>query len=100
MLESTADVLRRLGDDVRDCGLDIDEAALGRARLPISAAHFSTVFSAVSRQVGREPADDELEPLTLEALKISRFVTGRDGHRRDAGSSRSHSRYRSAVRRV
>lgn len=75
-LEGTAKVLRQLGHDVRDQALEIDELALGRARLPISAANFAAVFSALSRQVGREPTDDELEPLTLEALKISRFVTG------------------------
>ena len=75
-IEHAAATLAALGHDVREQALTVDFRAIGRARLPVSAANFAAGMRRVIDQVGREPREDELEPLTWAALQGSRLVTG------------------------
>ena len=56
--------------------LDVDHRAVARARAPVSAANFAAGMRRVIDRVGREPREDELEPMTWAALQGSRLVTG------------------------
>ena len=76
VLEETAGALAALGHDVREGSLGADNRALARARAPVSAANFAAGMRRVIERVGREPREDELEPLTWAALHGSRAVTG------------------------
>lgn len=76
VLEATASTLAALGHDVREEGLGVDHRALARARAPVSAANFAAGMRRVIDEVGREPREDELEPMTWAALQGSRQVTG------------------------
>ncbi len=75
-LEQTAAALAALGHDVREESLGVDHRALARARAPVSAANFAAGMRRVIERVGREPREDELEPMTWAALQGSRAVTG------------------------
>lgn len=75
-LEATAATLAALGHDVRPEGLGIDYRRLYRVRTAVSAANFAAGMGRVIGEVGREPREDELEPLTWAALQASRGVTG------------------------
>ncbi len=80
-LERTAQMLRRLGHDVREQGLGIDYRALYNARGPVGGANFAAGMARLIEQIGREPEPDELEPLTWASLKGGRRVTGADALR-------------------
>jgi amidase len=67
-----------LGHELIPRGLGIDYRALYSVRGPISAANFAAGMRRVIEQVGREPEEDELEPLTWAALKSGRRVTGEE----------------------
>lgn len=75
-LEATADLLKRLGHEVVEKGLGIDYRALYAARAPVSGANFAADMGRLIAQLGREPEEDELEPLTWASLKGGRKVTG------------------------
>lgn len=76
VLELTAATLAALGHDVREEGLTVDHRALTKARAPVSAANFAAGMRRVIDEIGREPREDELEPMTWAALHGSRAVTG------------------------
>ena len=76
VLEHTAQTLAALGHDVRAESLGVDHRAVARARAPVSAANFAAGMRRVIDRVGREPREDELEPMTWAALQGSRAVTG------------------------
>lgn len=76
VLERTAATLTALGHDVREEVLGVDHRAMARARAPVSAANFAAGMRRVIERVGREPREDELEPMTWAALQGSRQVTG------------------------
>lgn len=76
VLERTATTLAALGHEVREESLGFDHRALARARAPVSAANFAAGMRRVIDEVGREPREDELEPMTWAALQGSRLVTG------------------------
>jgi amidase len=76
VLERTATTLAALGHDVREEGLGVDHRAIARARAPVSAANFAAGMRRVIDEIGRDPREDELEPLTWAALQGSRAVTG------------------------
>ena len=80
-LERTADLLKRLGHDVCEKGLGIDYRALYTARAPVSGANFAANIARLAAQLGREPQEHELEPLTWAALKSGRKVTGEQAFR-------------------
>jgi amidase len=77
-LERTAALLKGLGHEVFERGLGIDYRALFRSRGPASAANFAAGMARLIEQVGREPNEDELEPLTWASLKAGRRQTGAD----------------------
>jgi amidase len=76
VLERTASTLASLGHEVREEGLGVDHRAIARARAPVSAANFAAGMRRIIDEVGREPREDELEPMTWAALQGSRQVTG------------------------
>ena len=76
VLEHTAQALAALGHAVREEALVVDHRAVARARAPVSAANFAAGMRRVIDRVGREPREDELEPMTWAALQGSRAVTG------------------------
>jgi amidase len=76
VLAQTASTLAALGHDVREEPLGVDQRAFARARAPVSAANFAAGMRRVIDRVGREPREDELEPMTWAALQGSRQVTG------------------------
>lgn len=76
VLEHTAAALSALGHEVRAESIGVDHRAIARARAPVSAANFAAGMRRVIDRVGREPREDELEPMTWAALQGSRAVTG------------------------
>ena len=76
VLEHTAAALAALGHEVRAESIGVDHRAVARARAPVSAANFAAGMRRVIDRVGREPREDELEPMTWAALQGSRAVTG------------------------
>ncbi len=77
-LERTASLLRSLGHEVVEKGLGIDYRALFASRGPAAAANFAAGMGRLIELVGREPEEDELEPLTWASLKAGRRQTGAD----------------------
>ena len=77
-LERTAALLQGLGHEVIERGLGIDYRALFASRGPAAAANFAAGMARLIEQVGREPEEDELEPLTWASLKAGRRQTGAD----------------------
>lgn len=76
VLEHTAAALAALGHEVSAESIGVDHRAVARARAPVSAANFAAGMRRVIDRVGREPREDELEPMTWAALQGSRAVTG------------------------
>ncbi|HEY8572561.1 amidase [Phenylobacterium sp.] len=77
-LEATADLLKGLGHEVFERGLGIDYRALYASRGPAAAANFASGMERLIAEVGREPEEDELEPLTWSILKAGRRQAGAD----------------------
>jgi amidase len=77
-LEATAALLKGLGHEVFERGLGIDYRALYASRGPAAAANFASGMERLIAQVGREPEEDELEPLTWSILKAGRRQAGAD----------------------
>lgn len=77
-LEAAADLLRGLGHEVIERGLGLDYRALYASRGPAAAANFAAGMARLIEQVGREPEEHELEPLTWASLKAGRRQTGAD----------------------
>lgn len=75
-LEGVADLLARLGHEVVPRGLGVDQRALYAAQNAWSAANFAAGMRRVIAEVGREPAEDDLEPLTWATLRAGRRATG------------------------
>jgi len=75
-LQQTATLLKSLGHEVIERGLGIDYRALYASRGPAAAANFAAGMGRLIAQVGREPEEDELEPLTWASLKAGRRQTG------------------------
>jgi amidase len=75
-LERTVALLKGLGHEVFERGLGINYRNLYAVRAPISGANFAAGMQRLIDQVGREPEEDELEPLTWAGLKGGRKVTG------------------------
>lgn len=80
-LERTAALLKGLGHEVIERGLGLDYRALYAARAPLSGANFAAGMARLIDQIGREPEEHELEPLTWASLKGGRKVSGADALR-------------------
>ncbi len=75
-LHRTVELLRSLGHEVVERGLGIDQRALYRAIAPVSGANFAASMARLIERLGREPAEEDLEPLTWASLRAGRSVTG------------------------
>lgn len=80
-LERTAELLKGLGHDLIERGLGIDYRALYASRRSASAANFAAGMARLADELGREPEQNELEPLTWAILKAGRRETGADALR-------------------
>jgi len=77
-LERTAALLKGLGHEVVEKGLGIDYRALFASRAAAASANFAAGMARLIEEVGREPEEHELEPLTWASLKVGRRQTGAD----------------------
>ena len=75
-LEDTASLLIALGHDVREQGLGIDYRKLYRASGAIGAANAAAGQAELSEKLGREPREEELEPLTWSGIELGRKLKG------------------------
>lgn len=75
-LEKTADALSRLGHSVTPRGLGIDYRQLYRAQGAVSGSNFAAGMLRRIEAMGREPEQDELEPLTWAGFKNGSKLTG------------------------
>ena len=75
-LERTAELLKRLGHEVVERGLNVDQRAVYGAQNAYSGANYAAGMRRLIEQIGREPEGDDLEPLTWASLKGGRRVTG------------------------
>ena len=80
-LERVAALLKGLGHDVFEKGLGVDYRALYGSRGPAAASNFAAGMDRLIAQIGREPEEHELEPLTWATLKAGRRQTGADAMR-------------------
>jgi amidase len=77
-LEATAQLLQDLGHEVIERGLGIDYRALYASRGPAGAANFAAGMARLIEEIGREPEQGELEPLTWASYKAGLRQTGAD----------------------
>jgi amidase len=77
-LEATADLLEKLGHEVVPQGLGVDQRALWGAQNAFSGANFAAGMRRMIQEIGRDPADDEFEPLTWASWKGGQRAGGMD----------------------
>jgi amidase len=75
-LEGAATLLAKLGHEVVPRGLGVDQRALYGAQNAWSGANFAAGMKRLIEQVGHEPEEGELEPLTAASLRGGRRATG------------------------
>ena len=75
-LEETAALLESLGHDLEERGLGIDYRALYRAQGAVSSSNAAAGLADMVERMGREPREDELEPLTWAGHKLGRKLSG------------------------
>lgn len=74
--EETIDLLRSLGHELIDHPLNVDYRALYKAQGLVSAGNFAAGMRRRVEEAGREPREDELEPLTWAAYRNGQKITG------------------------
>ncbi len=77
-LEATATLLEKLGHEVVPRDLSVDQRAMWGAQGALSGANFAAGMRRMIAEIGRDPADDEFEPLTWAAWKGGQRVAGMD----------------------
>lgn len=77
-LETTARRLDALGHHVEERGLGINYRKLYAAQRAVSGSNFAATVDAAIEAQGREPDQDEFEPLTWRNYKASKHYTGTD----------------------
>ena len=75
-LDDTASLLEELGHDVQERHLEIDYLRFYRAQGAVGAANLACNVAEMIERVGREPREDEFEPLTWGAVKLGRELRG------------------------
>lgn len=75
-LEQTADLLTRLGHDVREQDFDLDWREFYRAQGLVSAASFAAGMQRMIAAKGREPAEGEIGPLARRGWEAGKRVSG------------------------
>lgn len=77
-LEETAKRLEALGHNVEERGLGINYRKLYAAQRAVSGSNFAATVDAAIAALGREPHEDEFEPLTWRNYRGSKHYTGTD----------------------
>lgn len=77
-MEDTAKLLEELGHEVEPRGLGIDYRALYRAQVIVSGANAAANLREMVERIGREPREDELEPLTWAGIRRGQKRTGEE----------------------
>lgn len=77
-LEETAKRLEALGHHVEEQGLGINYRKLYAAQRAVSGSNFAATVNAAIKAQGREPREDEFEPLTWRNYRGSKHFTGAD----------------------
>lgn len=80
-LHETARTLEALGHDVEERGLGIDYRALYRAQSIVAGANAAAGYHALVAEAGREPEQDDFEPLTWAGIRAGRKISGEDALR-------------------
>lgn len=75
-LQKTVTLLKELGHEVVEQGLGVDYRTLYRAQGAVSASNFAAGMMERRELLGRDPEQDELEPLTWAALNSGNQITG------------------------
>ena len=75
-LEETAKLLEELGHHVEEHGLGVDYRRLYTAQRAVSGSNFAATVDAAIKAQGREPREDEMEPLTWRNYRGSKHLTG------------------------
>jgi amidase len=75
-LEDTAQLLVELGHDVEERGLGVDYRALYRAHGALGASGAAAGIREAAERLGREPREEELEPLTWAGIRSGRKLSG------------------------
>lgn len=78
VLEDTARLLDGLGHHVEERALGTNTLSDYVANLPLAGANFAAGMKRMIEAIGREPAADELEPLSWAVLNGARSVSGVD----------------------
>jgi amidase len=76
LLEQTADTLKRLGHELVPRGLGVDYRSIYGAHRVISTCALAAQITRLTTALGREPKEDELEPLTWDMIRAGREVRG------------------------
>ena len=74
--EATISLLQGLGHELIEHSLDVDYRALYRAQGLVSAGNFAAGMRRRVEEAGREPREEELEPLTWAAYRNGQKITG------------------------
>jgi len=77
-LEATVTLLETLGHELTPHGPGVDQRALWGSQGAFSGANFAAGMRRMIEAVGREPADDEFEPLTWASWKGGQRAGGMD----------------------
>ena len=77
-LEATAALLEKLGHEVVPHDLPVDQRALWGSQNAFSGANFAAGMRRMIAEIGRDPADDEFEPLTWASWKGGQRAGGMD----------------------
>lgn len=75
-LEETVSLLTSLGHELVEKKIDVDYRALYRAQAAIGACNAAASLDAMIERVGREPREEELEPLTWAGIRVGRKLKG------------------------
>ena len=77
-MEDTAKLLEELGHEVEPRGLGIDYRALYRAQGIVGGANAAANLREMVERIGREPHEDELEPLTWAGIRRGQERSGEE----------------------
>jgi len=77
-LEATVTLLERLGHELVPEGMGVDQRALWGAQNAFSGANFAAGMRQMMAEMGRDPADDDFEPLTWASWKGGQRASGMD----------------------
>ncbi len=77
-IQKTVDVLKSLGHDVHEEGLDIDYRGFYRAQGTVSCAGAAAQHARRVEQFGREPEENEYEKLTWAGIRRGQSLSGEE----------------------